>query len=213
MDNETTIRDETTIIASDRMVAISTVGYMCIAITWWMLGMLMAGWFTIPTIPGIASGVVYALGSILLVIVGILAIVYARNILDGIIFLGMAGLLFSLHLAHIAGLAGEANMAGYYGWYAFVWAIFFCYLWIAAMSREKRSIRMLFLLLFWVGALISAIGGWTTSSGLETISGYLFLGSAVLAFIASADAVLAGIKDNSRVEEKVTITSSPPPSV
>ncbi len=198
----------------ERTVGIRTVGYMCIAITWWLLGMLMAGWFSAPDIPGIAFGSLYALGSILLPVMGILSIVYKGDVFDNVIFLGMGGLLFSFHVGHIAGILGEPNFSGYYGWFALLWAIYFCYLWIASIihvsARGKSNIiRMLFLLFFWVGALIAAIGGWSDSHGLAMLSGYLFLLSSIMAFIISAIAIFVGIKERS-IEESSPLTPPPP---
>jgi hypothetical protein len=211
MNDQTITTDQTTVIPADRNIVVSTLGYMCIAITWWMLGMLMTGWFSPPTLPAITTGTVYSVGSILLVIVGILALIYGRHTLDAIVFLGMSGLLFSLHLAHLAGLAGESTMVGYYGWYALLWAIFFGYLWLASLQPGSGTFRMLFLLLFWLGALAAALGGWTTSTSLEVLSGYLLLISAVIAFIVSAREVLSHHPQKLFSREKITVTSTQQP--
>ncbi|MGH2644893.1 MAG: hypothetical protein ACRDE2_13150, partial [Chitinophagaceae bacterium] len=88
--------DEATVALVNKATAVSTVGYFCIAITFWMTGMLTAGWFTPATVPGIETGTLYSVGSILLVIIGILSLVFGKRVLDSIIFLATGVLIFAL---------------------------------------------------------------------------------------------------------------------
>src|SRR5690348_7114921 len=187
MNDKTSVNEEIALVVSDRSVAVSTVGYMCIALTWWMTGMLMAGWFTAGNNAGTDTGILYAVGSVLLVIIGILSMVYGRRVLDTIVFLSTAGLFFSLDQAH--GSLTGATVSGYIGWWGLVWAVFFCYLWVTSLGSGD-TLRMLFLLLFWLGMLALAINGWTGSDGFYMLSGYLLLITAILAFIVSALAIL-----------------------
>lgn len=182
---------QATSLMGNKAIAVSTVGYMCIAITWWMTGMLMAGWFTPATTnaPDISTGTMYALGSALLIIIGILSLIYGKRALDSIVFLSTAGLFFSLHSAQMTTITGGA-ISGYMGWYALVWAVFFCYVWVSSLIHGTGTIRMLFLLLFWLGALAAAIGGWTGSHGFDVLCGYLLLVTAILSFIVSAADIL-----------------------
>lgn len=188
---ETTIReDPATIVLEEKASAIATVGYFCIAATLWMTGMLMAGWYMPAAIPGITMGTIYAIGSILLLVIGILSVIYWKRMLDSIIFLSMAGLFFSLYAIGITNFTLAAFPA-YFGWYGIVWAVFFCYLWIGSFGSGTGAERLIFLLLFWLAGLGVALSGWLTSAGLEFVSGYLILGASVLAFITSATEVLA----------------------
>lgn len=178
-------------ITGNKSVAISTVGYMCIAITWWMTGMLMAGWFTpaATNTPDISTGTIYAVGSALLIIIGILSLVYGKRVLDSIVFLSTAGLFFSLHSAQMTTMTG-GTISAYMGWYALTWAVFFCYLWVSSLLHGTGTVRMLFLLLFWLGALAAALSGWTGGRFFNVLCGYLLLVTAILSFIVSAADIL-----------------------
>lgn len=176
MNERTVIEDDRAIVSDDRIKANTTIGYACIAITFWMLGMVLAGWFPVFSM-SFQTGLMYGLGSVVLVIIGILTMVYGRG-LDTIVFLGLAGLFFclsasllffSLHNGQLSFITGPAQGGGmavnpgvnpgtnpgarigvsaYYGWFTLCWAVFFCYLWIA--SFKTGVARMLFLLLFWL---------------------------------------------------------------
>jgi hypothetical protein len=39
MNDRTSVNEQIAMASTDKSVAISTVGYMCIAISWWMTGM------------------------------------------------------------------------------------------------------------------------------------------------------------------------------
>jgi hypothetical protein len=155
MNDRTSVNEQIAMASTDKSVAISTVGYMCIAISWWMTGMLLAGWFKPVANMGIDTSTLYGVGSVLLVIMGILSLAYGRRVLDAIVFLATAGLFFSLHNGSGGFFTGGVPSA-YIGWWGLVWAVFFCYLWIASF-RTGDTTRMLFLLLFWLGALALAI--------------------------------------------------------
>jgi succinate-acetate transporter protein len=212
MQERTVIENDRAIVSDDRITATATVGYACIAITFWMLGMILAGWFPVEGM-SFQSGLMYGLGSITLIIIGILTMVYGRG-MDTIIFLALAGLFFclstaliffSLHNGQLSFLTGpaqggisanagmnpvkEGSISIYYGWFTLCWAVFFCYLWIA--SFRAGAGRMLFLLLFWLGALAITIDAWTGAHSFAILGGYLLLVAAIIAFVVSASAVLS----------------------
>lgn len=214
--SDTTSSDPQVIpITGNKSIAISTVGYMCIAITWWMTGMLMAHWFT-PTganSPMIGMGTIYGVGSALLIIIGILSLVYGKRVMDSIIFLSTAGLFFSLHSAQMTTITG-GTISAYMGWYALAWAVFFCYLWISTLIHGTGTVRMLFLLLFWLGALAAALGGWTGGGFFDVLCGYLLLVTSILAFIVSAADILGHDPDavlNPKIKLPVNPSLQPHP--
>jgi uncharacterized protein len=170
---------------NNRCVTTSTVGYMALALTGWMLSMTAAGWYDHLYLAGTSLMLPFAL---LLAIVGILAYLHGRS-LDSIAFFGFAALFASAHTEMIAmaGGAGPAPMS-YIGWYWLVWMVFFAYLWLASFRAELP--RQLFLLGIALTFLAKAVYGWTDVRILELISGYLGLISSIIAAIISASDVI-----------------------
>ena len=125
---------------NNRCVTTSTVGYMALALTSWMLSMSAAGWYD--HIYGAASSLMLPF-ALLLAIIGILAYLHGRS-LDSIVFFAFAVLFTAGHstLTSIAGGAG-APMS-YVGWFWIVWTVAFGYLWLGSF-RAGLS-RQLFLL-------------------------------------------------------------------
>jgi succinate-acetate transporter protein len=134
-------------------------------------------------------------------------------VLDSVVFLGSAGLLWAIHAQHLGmafhafmhhGMAAHdaaahgadasapphemARAGGYAGWSAFVWAVFFCYVWLG--SFKAGLVRMLFLLGFWLTPLSLALGAWTGMHFFLILGGYLGLVTAILALIVSACAII-----------------------
>ncbi len=166
-----------------KAVAVSTVGYMCLAITGWMLQMSNASWFSRQY--GLA--ILYPL-AILLAVMGILSFAQNRG-LDSIVFFGGAGLLGTLGAYFPAhALAGAVAPASYLGWFACLWGIFFLYVW--AGSFKSGVPRMLFLLALWLSLGCIAIGDWSGVGGWIMAGGYLGLISSVLAFVASGSEIV-----------------------
>jgi uncharacterized protein len=159
----------------------STVGYVCLALPLWMLSMAHAGWFE--TTYGHGAAMMLPL-SLILVVIGVLAFVDERT-LDAVIFFGGAGLFWS---GHEYLLAPAAEPGHYAGWYWFGWAVFYCYVWFG--SFKAGLARLLFLLGLWLTLLALAIGEWTGLHGVTILGGYLGLITAILALIASAQAVI-----------------------
>ena len=169
---------------NNRCVTTSTVGYMALALTGWMLSMTAAGWYDRFYLAGTSIMLPFAL---LLAIIGILAYLHGRS-LDSIAFFAFAALFTSTHSAvAMTGSQGAAPMS-YVGWYWILWTVFFAYLWLGSFRAELP--RQLFLLGISLTFLAKAIYGWTDLRVLELISGYLGLISSVIAAIISASDVI-----------------------
>jgi uncharacterized protein len=170
---------------NNKAVITSTVGYMCLALTGWMLSMSNAGWFDKLYEHGAAMMFPLAL---VLGVMGILAFLNERT-LDAVIFFGGAGLFWSGHVYRTALTATSAADPGHYSaWYFFIWAVFFCYVWFGSFKAGIE--RLLFLLGLWLTLLALAIGDWGDLHLFTVLGGYLGLATAILAAITSAMAVI-----------------------
>jgi uncharacterized protein len=169
---------------NNKAVITSTVGYMCLALTGWMLSMPHAGWFD--KLYGHGAAMMLPLAFIL-VVMGILAFTN-EQVLDAVIFFGGAGLFWSGHVYLHAMTADATDPAPYTGWYWFIWAVFFCYVWFG--SLRAGILRLLFLLGLWLTLLALAVGEWAGLHGLLVLGGYLGLITSIIAAIVSALAVI-----------------------
>jgi succinate-acetate transporter protein len=187
--------------SKSKAVATTTVGYMCLALTGWMISMPNASWFSKPYGHGLAM--MYPL-AIVLGLMGILSFFQGRG-LDAIIFFGGAGLFWSDSIYLTAANAGNAlDPQSYAGWYAFIWAVFFCYVWLG--SFKSGITRMLFLLGLWLTLLALAIGNWGILHGIIVLGGYLGLITSILAAIISAfDVITRGMKGGDPNHEVVVV--------
>lgn len=170
---------------NNKSVSTATIGYMSWALALWMVSMTAAGWYDKMYAAGPAN---FAALGVLLAIMGILAFVHGRA-LDSIIFFGGAGLFWADYVAHAVPIPPGAAPPSFSGWAAFVWAVFFCWVWFGAFKAGLQ--RWLFLLGVWLALLAFAIGGW--GGGLhvfERIGGYIGLATAILAAITSAMEVI-----------------------
>jgi uncharacterized protein len=169
-----------------RAVITATVGYMCLALSIWMYSMPNAAWFSKFYGHGIAM--LYPLG-IVLGVMGILSFIQGRG-LDSIIFFGGTGLLWSMQLYVSSATTADAmDPRSYSGWYYFIWAVFFCYVWIGSFKRG--IMRILFLLGLWLTLLAVAISHWGNLHSIMLVGGYLGLITAILAAITSAEEVIS----------------------
>lgn len=170
---------------SNKGVITSTVGYMSLALTGWMLSMPNAGWFD--KLYGHGSAMLLPL-ALVLAVMGILAFMNERT-LDAIIFFGGAGLFWSEHV-YLSALnaAGTQDPAHYTGWYLFIWAVFYCYVWLGSFRAGLE--RLLFLLGLWLTLLALAIGEWGGLHSITVLGGYLGLITSIIAAIISAEAVI-----------------------
>jgi len=169
---------------NNRCVTTSTVGYMALALTGWMLSMTAAGWYDRFYLAGTSVMLPFAL---LLAIIGILAYLHGRS-LDSIAFFAFAALFTATHTAMAAMAGGPAAPMSYLGWFWIVWTVFFAYLWLGSFRAELP--RQLFLLGITLTFLAKALYGWTDIRALELISGYLGLISSIIAAIISASDVI-----------------------
>jgi uncharacterized protein len=168
---------------NNKSVSTATIGYMCYALSFWLVGVYVAGW-----LHG-SAGPIWAISFplvVLLLIVGILALTNERT-LDSVIFLSGAALIWSSH--SLVGLEGahDAPSAGFSGWFWIVWAAFFAWVFVAAL--KSGGTRMLFLLGVALTYLAFAISEWSGAHVIEIVSGYLALATALLAAVVSADAI------------------------
>ncbi|HUA22945.1 MAG TPA: hypothetical protein VMA54_02420 [Steroidobacteraceae bacterium] len=170
---------------NNRCVTTSTVGYMALALTGWMLSMTAAGWYDHIYLPGASLMLPFAL---LLAIIGILAYLHGRSF-DSIAFFAFAALFTSAHTAVVSlTTTGPAVPMSYIGWYWMAWTVVFAYLWLGSFRAELP--RQLFLLGIALTFLAKAIYYWADLRMLELISGYLGLISSVIAAIISASDVI-----------------------
>lgn len=181
---------------NNRCVTTSTVGYMALALTGWMLSMTSAGWYDHFYLAGTSLMLPFA---ILLAIIGILAYLHGRS-LDSIAFFAFAVLFAAAHTS-MATAAGAAPLS-YIGWFWIVWTVFFAYVWLGSFRAELP--RQLFFLGIALTFLAKAIHGWTDIAVVETISGYLGLISSIIAAIISAsDVVEFGRQAHSPNDDRV----------
>ncbi len=167
---------------NSRALAVSTVGYLCLALAGWMLSMGTASWFT----QEFGVTLLYPL-TFVLAVMGILSFVLGRG-LDSIVFFAGATLFGTASAYEALIAAGKTPDPGsFLGWFAFLWAVFFCYIW--AGSFKSGTSRMLFLLGSWLTMLALAIGCWTGVAGFLIIGGYLGLITSIFAVITSASEV------------------------
>jgi succinate-acetate transporter protein len=166
-----------------RAVAISTVGYLFIAITFWMVSMTNAGWYSqLYSVSMLAS---IAIG---LAIMGILAFVAGRG-LDSGVFFGAGALLGSV--ASYVAVATNVRVTyplTYLGWFASMFGIYFLCLWGA--SLRSGMTRSGFLLTLWLALGCMAIGGWSGVGGWAIAGGYLGLISACFAFVTAGTEIV-----------------------
>jgi succinate-acetate transporter protein len=158
---------------------------MCIALTGWMFSMSSASWF--PKVYARGVSIAYPL-AIVLVVMGILSFLQSRA-LDAIIFFGVAALGWADYTYFVAAnSASSMDPSSYTGWFAFIWAVFFCYVWFR--SFRSGILRLLFLLGLCLTLLALAIGDWGSLHAFVELGGYLGLATSILAAITSAVAII-----------------------
>ncbi len=174
---------------NNKSVSTATIGFMCLALSFWMVNMPDAGWYAGGLGDASVSGMFFPL-AILLAIMGILAFVHGRA-LDSIIFFGGAGLLWTAY-AYVHMMTAPHATAlpeSYAGWWYFVWTVFFAWVFVGALKADV--VRILFLLGTWLSLLAGAIAGWSGGShAFHLIGGYIGLATAILAAIVSAREVI-----------------------
>ena len=183
---------------NNRCVTTSTVGYMALALTIWMLSMTTAGWYAQVYVAGSSLMLPFAL---LLAVVGILAYLHGRS-LDSIVFFAFAVLFTAGHSMMAAMAGGAAAPMSYIGWFWIVWTVFFAYVWLGSLHGGLP--RQLFLLGISLTLLAKALYGWTDLRVFELVSGYLGLISALIAaMISASDVLLFGREAHSPNDDRV----------
>ena len=195
-----TIRIDNT---ENRCVTTSTVGYMCLALTLWMVSMSMAGWFSQEYAHGVDLLTPMA---VILAIMGILAHLRARS-LDAVVFFGGALLFWTAHAA--GGTAGEP--ASYVGWYWAMWAVFFGYVWLGSFHDSLP--RQLFLLGITLMLLAIALNMWTGLGFFQMIGGYIGLVTALLSGLVSASSIVMFGKEQHSPNNEHSATGQGQPHV
>ncbi len=170
----------------NRCVSTSTIGYMCLALTIWMVSMTNAGWY-VRVYPHFAAMIMPM--AVVLGVMGILSHLRARS-LDAVVFFGGGILFWSAHAAAVAA-AGPSTMEplSYAGWFFAIWAVFFGYVWVGSFHTTLP--RQLFVLGLALSLLATALTDWTGMPFLRYIGGYIGLISALLAGFVSASGFIA----------------------
>ncbi len=164
---------------NNKSVVVSTIGFMCIGFVAWMMNLGDAGWVTGSSMYGMALD--FALGSVLLGVIAILAFFHGRT-LDAIIFFSAAGYFWTMRHA------GGGDSAGTVGWFWLLWAVFVFYVWLS--SFKAGWARSLFLLVVWISMLAGCLLSWTSMGFFRTIDGYTGLIAALVAIYISAAEIL-----------------------
>lgn len=166
-------------ISRARGIAISTVGYLCLAIGGWMLSMTNAAWYS----RAYSAAILLPL-AIVLAVMGILAFVQDRA-LDAVVFFG-GGALFGSIAAYIAAASFAAvNMTGfveplsYIGWFACAWAVYFLCAMVGSVRTGAARTSFLGGMFVTLGCL--AIAGWSGVHGWAIVGGYLGLITSLIA--------------------------------
>lgn len=164
---------------NNKSVILTTIGFMCIGFTVWMLNLHDAAWIGGPSAQG--EYMAFTLSSMLLGVIAILAFLHGNRVLDTVIFFGFAGLAWTqVHVHHAGPSMSDAGA----GWYWFLWAFFWFYLWLA--SFKAGWARMLFLLGGLIASLAFALANWFDAHALVIVGAYAALIAALLAIYISA---------------------------
>ena len=165
----------------NRCISTSTVGYMCLALTIWMVSMTNAGWYA-SVYPHFAAMIMPM--AVVLAVMGILSHLRARS-LDAVVFFGCGILFWSAHAAAVAAASPPmTEPASYAGWFFAIWAAFFGYVWLGSFHTTLP--RQLFVIGLALSLLAVALTDWTGLRFFRYIGGYIGLISALLAGFVSA---------------------------
>lgn len=181
-----------------KTVAVSTVGYMCLAITIWMMSMSNAGWYG----PHYSIAILYAL-ALVLGVIGILAFVDSLG-LDATVFFGATAMIGAAATYILeAGFSPVKEPLSYIGWFTGLFSLYFLYLCLA--SVRSGATRTLFLGFLSLSLILLAIGSWTGATGWYMAGGYSGLVSAIFAFVTSGSEILTlGRNANPNLEVPAT---------
>ncbi|MBU6420934.1 MAG: GPR1/FUN34/YaaH family transporter [Gammaproteobacteria bacterium] len=170
---------------NNRLVISSTIGYMCLGLTIWMVNLGSTHWVAGPNME--ATVMMFTLGTAVLGVMAILSFFHGRT-LDAIIFFGAAGWFLTVSHSAMGHMAATSDSSGTMGWYYLVWAIFIFYVWIA--SFKSGWARSLFLLAAWISVLAMALNAWLAMDVFAYIAGYLGLVAGLVATYISAATIV-----------------------
>lgn len=170
---------------NNRLVISSTIGYMCIGLTAWMMNLATTHWVAGPNMHAMVMA--FTLGSVVLGVMAILSFFHGRT-LDAIVFFGFAGLFMTLGHTGMGHMTAAGDSSGTMGWFGLVWAVFFFYVWIG--SFKSGWARSLFLLASWLVALAFALNGWLGMDVFNYIGGYIGLFAGLVATYISAATII-----------------------
>lgn len=168
---------------NNRCVTTSTVGYMCLALSIWMVSMANAGWYDQVYAQEVSALLPLAL---VLGVMGVFAYWHGRS-LDSVVFFGGTALLWSAHSVGMNAAAGSIEIS-YAGWYWAFWTVFFGYIWLGSF-RGGLS-RQIFLLGLPIALAAFALRDWTGLEVFSLISGYVGLVTAAVGLMISASDVI-----------------------
>ncbi len=168
-------------VSKSKSVVATTVGYMAIALSGWMISTFNSGWFDKFYERGLSLSLVMA---VVLGVAGILAYLQNQS-LDAVVFFGMLGMRWVFYQYRVS---GAIDPPGYLGVYFLAWTILFFYVWLA--SFKSGRLRMLFLLALWITLLAECIGNGGSVHSVIVASGYLGEIAWSLAAIISAVTII-----------------------
>jgi uncharacterized protein len=151
-------------VSKSKCVAATTIGYMAIALSGWMISTFNSGWFSKFYERGLSLSLVMA---IVLLVAGVLAYLQNQS-LDAVVFFGMFGMRAVFYQYRVS---GAIDPPAYLGVYFVAWTIFFGYVWLA--SFKSGILRMLFLLALTITLLAECVGNGGNVNSVIIASGYL----------------------------------------
>jgi succinate-acetate transporter protein len=166
-----------------------TLGYAVLFITLWLFFMPAAGWFSFDAAQAAVPGWMI-LGGVVLAIAGIFCF-FNKSKVDPVVFLILAGVIFSFALRYVMMPSLEANKtySPVDGWALALVAVVIFYLWLASLKSD--AVKQFFLLGLWLAFLAGAIANWWSLTVFAYICGYLGLATALIAGWYSASAVMS----------------------
>lgn len=162
-----------------------TLGYGFIALTWTILGLLKIGSGPDLLESVVASAFFYPVCALVLFSAAFFMRYVKVPKLDGVNFLAMGTVFLSMWWGHHTAMTrGPESLENYLGCFALGWAGCFCFLGIFFLHFEPGP-KGLMLLFFSLGALATAVSGWTVWPLAERASGGLFTLSALASLLTA----------------------------
>lgn len=169
---------------SDESVGLRPLGFAALAMGFWMFGMIHAGWFSQAVGTGGTVQWIWAFGGVAFTLAA------ADEVLRG--DSDWHAVLFGLFAAFTWGgyLAGDRAVSAFAGWWLVLLAVILFYAWLAARRRGLDSVTGYFTLAASLGVVLAASGYVPGYGIVETVSGYVYMIAALLAFWRSASLLM-----------------------